>query len=96
MRVVASSLTFAQTEEVITVTEPQVWTLIGVFAAAMASMITLTLLVVRHSIGELRAEVGQLRSEVAGELRAIHLRLDGLDRDVNALVKDRFGYDRGE
>jgi len=67
--------------------EPQVWTLIGVFAAALFGLITIVstlFLRVVHS------EVSGLRAEI----RAINDRLDHLDRDVNALMKHTFGIDR--
>lgn len=60
--------------------EPQVWTLIGVFAAALFGMVTI---VSTMFVRVLRAEV-----------RTIHQRIDVLDRDVNALMKHTFGIDR--
>lgn len=60
--------------------EPQVWTLIGVFAAALFGMVTV---VSTMFVRVLRAEV-----------RTIHQRIDVLDRDVNALMKHTFGIDR--
>ncbi|PZU46675.1 MAG: hypothetical protein DI566_07420 [Microbacterium sp.] len=62
-------------------TEPQVWTLIGVFAAAMFGMITI---VSTLFIRVLRSELGRLESK-----------LDNLDRDVQALMRHTFGIDRG-
>lgn len=66
---------------VLEVTEPQVWTLIGVFAAAMFGMITI---VSTLFIRVLRSELGRLESK-----------LDNLDRDVQALMRHTFGIDRG-
>lgn len=50
---------------------------------------------------ELRSEVGSLRNEmragfaaVDARFDAVHTRIDGLDRDVQALVKRTFGLDR--
>jgi hypothetical protein len=62
-----------------------VWVLIGVFAAAMASMITLVLITINAKFD---------RFEMKFDL--IMHRLDGLDHDVNALMKHAFGIDRGE
>lgn len=60
--------------------EPQVWTLIGVFAAALFGMLTLmSTMFVRI-----------LRTEIQG----IHRRLDRLDADVNALMRHTFGIQR--
>ncbi|MFL2000617.1 MULTISPECIES: hypothetical protein [unclassified Microbacterium] len=69
----------------LTVTEPQVWTLIGVFAAMMFGMLTI---VSTLFVRVLRVEIGSLRTEMTS-------RIDNLDRDVQALVKHTFGIDRG-
>ncbi|PVW04083.1 hypothetical protein DEA06_11900 [Microbacterium sp. Gd 4-13] len=66
-------------------TEPQVWTLIGVFAAMMFGMLTI---VSTLFVRVLRVEIGSLRTEMTS-------RIDNLDRDVQALVKHTFGIDRG-
>jgi hypothetical protein len=49
----------------------------------------------------LRAEIGQVRTEmkagfatIDARFDAVHTRIDGLDRDVQALVKRTFGLDR--
>ena len=58
-------------------TEPQVWTLIGVFATGLFGMITLmSTMFVRI-----------IRTEIQG----VHHRLDRLDADVNALMRHTFG-----
>ncbi len=62
-------------------TEPQVWTLIGVFAAGLFGMLTLM------STMFIRI--------IRTEIRGIHHRLDRLDADVNALMRHAFGIDRG-
>lgn len=68
-------------------TEPQVWVLIGVFAASIFGMLTImSTLFVRV----LRSEIGGLR----GEMHSIHERLDRLDHDINALMRHTFGIDR--
>lgn len=83
-------------------TEPQVWTLIGVFAAAVFGMITVvsTLFarVIRSEIGGLRGEIGGLHGEIGGlrgemnaRFEAVERRFDYLDRDVQALMKHVFG-----
>ncbi|WP_251442926.1 MULTISPECIES: hypothetical protein [unclassified Microbacterium] len=64
--------------------EPQVWTLIGVFAAGMFGMITI---VSTMFIRVMRSEIHALRVELVGEIRNI-------DRDVNALMKHTFNIDR--
>ncbi len=67
--------------------EPQVWTLIGVFAASMFGLITL---VSTMFVQVVRSEIGRLDSK----FDAVNTRLDNLDRDVQALVKHTFGLDR--
>lgn len=61
-------------------TEPQVWTIIAVFAALMFGMLTIVSTLFVHVV---KAEVGKLG-----------VRMDNLDRDVQALVKHTFGIDR--
>jgi len=75
----------------LTLNEPQVWTLIGVFAAGLFAMIALmSTMFVRI----MRTEIGSLRSEMSGEFRGIHQRIDRLDADLNALVRHTFGIQR--
>lgn len=69
-------------------TEPQVWTIIGVFAAAMFGMITI---VSTLFIQVVRSEFGGMRSE----FRRLEDKVDNLDRDVQALMRHTFGIDRG-
>ena len=80
----------------ITLTEPQVWTIIGVFAATLLGTMTLLTKSIGGQMTSLRSEIASLRNEmVAGfaSLRAemnarfetVNVRLDNLDRDVQAL-----------
>lgn len=64
-------------------TEPQVWTLIGVFAAAIFGMITV---VSTLFVRVIRSEIGGLRGEMNARFEAIDRRFDYLDRDVQALI----------
>lgn len=65
--------------------EPQVWTLIGVFAAGMFGMVTVVTTmftrVLRTEIGGLRAEmtgeIGGLRAEMAGEIGGLRAEFRG-------------------
>jgi len=85
--------------------EPQVWTLIGVFAAstfAMMGLMSSTFVrILRAEIGglrgELMGEIGGLRGEVhglRGEMNArferVDARLDHLDRGVQAIARRVF------
>ena len=104
--------------------EPQVWTLIGVFAAGMCGTITLVVTMFAHimkteftsvrkefasvrkefatEFASVRTEIASVRTEMAlgfeavrTEFRAVHGRIDALDRDVNAIYRHLFGIDRG-
>lgn len=113
-------------------TEPQAWTLIGVFAAAMFGTMTLMSTMFlrtmqngfdsvrtefrtefdsvrtefrnefasvrtefRNEFASVRAESGSEFANVRTEIRAIHDRIDHLDRDVSAIYRHIFGIDRG-
>lgn len=102
-------------------TEPQVWTLIGVFAAGMFGTITLisTMFLrtmqngfegvrtemrnefasvrteMRNEFASVRTETGSEFAGVRTEIRAVHERMDHLDRDVSAIYRHIFGIDRG-
>lgn len=72
--------------------------MIASFTALMFGMMTV---VSTLFVRVLRAEVGSLRNEmragfaaVDARFDAVHTRIDGLDRDVQALVKRTFGLDR--
>ncbi len=92
----------------ITVTEPQVWVLIGVFAAAMFGMIgivtssfnrTLTAAIsgVRTEISGVRTEISGLRDVMDARFDAVDAKFDAkfdvLDRDIQALSRQVFGTD---
>jgi len=66
-----------ETGGVLTMTEPQVWTLIGVFAASLSAVIGLTVGLVLRVV---TAEINSLRNEMG-------VRFDHLDRDVQALTR---------
>ena len=89
-------------------TEPQVWVLIGVFAAAMFGMIgivtssfnrTLTAAIsgVRTEISGVRTEISGLRDVMDARFDAVDAKVDAkfdvLDRDIQALSRQVFGTD---
>jgi len=80
------------------VTEPQVWVLIGVFAAALFGVIgimtSLTLRVIRTEIGALRSEFARLETKMEAGFAAVDRRFEYLERDVNALYRHTFGIDK--
>lgn len=61
--------------------EPQVWTLIGVFAAGLFGMLTL---MSSMFLRVLKAEIGGLEARLTGKI-------DALDRDVQAIARHVFG-----
>ncbi|MCG1037832.1 hypothetical protein [Polaribacter sargassicola] len=71
--------------------EPQVWTLIGVFAAGLFGMLTL---MSTMFVRVLRTEIGSIRNEMNAGFQGVHQRIDRLDSDVNALMKHTFGIQR--
>lgn len=82
--------------------DAQIWTMIGSFVALMFGTLTLVstlfIRVLRSEIGGLRTEMnGQitgLRNEMNARFDTVNTRIDGLDRDVQAIVKRTFGLDR--
>lgn len=74
---------------VLTVTEPQVWTMIGVFSALMFGMLTLVstlfVRVVRTEIAGLRGELlGEMRGEL-GELGDVRAEIGGIRGELQSL-----------
>lgn len=72
-------------------TEPQVWTLIGVFAAVMLGAFTLVLTVFRMTITSLRDE---LIARMDAGFDSVNRRIDHLDSDVQLLMRREFGDNR--
>jgi hypothetical protein len=73
---------------VITLTEPQVWTLIGVFAAAIFGMVTIVASSLRREMQSIRNEIISVRNELITRMDS---RFDHLDRDVAFLMRKEFG-----
>ncbi len=74
--------------------EPQVWTIIGVLAATLIGTITLvtqlTLRTITVQITSLRNEMVSSRNETNTQFKAIDRRLDDLDRDIQGIVDKVF------
>lgn len=74
--------------EVITLNEPQVWTLIGVFSAAIFGVLTI-------GVSALRSEMRALRNELLTKMdagfKSVNKRIDYLNRDVQYLMRREFG-----
>lgn len=64
--------------------EPQVWTVIGVFATALFGMLGFVFAMMTRTM---KAEFASVRAEIAG----LSTRIDHLDRDVQFLMKREFG-----
>jgi len=79
-------------EGMIQLTEPQIWTLVGVFAASMFGMLRMVNKsfadLLRAEIGsvraELRSEIGGLRSEMTARFEAQDVKLDQVRAEMNA------------
>lgn len=78
-------------------TEPQVWVLMGVFTTAIFGMLTWQTIsfnrALRASIEGLGARIDGLREATDAKFTTIEVKLDRLDRDVQALTRHVFGTD---
>ena len=77
-----------------TLTEPQVWTLIGVFAAAMFGVLGLIVQLVNRNMTAGFASLEKVMNvkfeAVDAKFDAVYIKLDHLDRDVTAISKKVF------
>ena len=79
----------------LTFNEPQIWTVIGVFATALFGMLGFVMTsiqrTIRTEIGsvrtELGSEIGSLRHEMGVRFDSLSGSIDHLDRDVQFLMK---------
>lgn len=84
-------------------TEPQVWVLIGVFAACVFGMMSWQTISFNRNLRvsvealdrSLSAGIDGLREATKARFDAVEAKIDGLDRDVQALTRHVFGADRG-
>ena len=91
----ALSTQYEEDRKVITLNEPQVWTVIGVFAIALFGMLGFLMSsiqrIIRTELGsvrtELGSEIGSLRYEMGVRFDSLSARIDHLDRDVQFLMK---------
>ena len=81
----------------ITVTEPQVWTMIGlmagVFFGTMTLISTMFTRVLRTEIGGLRGEMNARFDSVEIRFNGVDARIDNLDRDVQFLMHREINRD---
>ncbi|MBX3094584.1 MAG: hypothetical protein KF680_08635 [Cryobacterium sp.] len=71
-------------------TEPQVWTLIGVFAAAIFGMITIVMTTFHRT---LTLSVEKLEIKIDALDAKFTSKIDALDRDIQALSRHVFRTD---
>ncbi len=74
-------------------TEPQVWTLIGVFAAIMLGGMTLMTTLINRST---TAAIEGLRGEMNARFDTVNAKIEHLDRDVTALIRRAWGEPSAE
>ena len=76
-------------------TEPQVWTLIGVFTTIVIGMLTVVsnsfVRVMRAEFRRLDEKVDGLRVVMDARFSSVERSLDGLDRDVDGLTRRMLG-----
>lgn len=81
-----------QTGSVVTMNEPQIWTIIGVLAAALFAVITFMATML---LQVMKTEFKAVRAEFSGELgkfrTEVTAKFDLLDKDIQALTKHVFG-----
>ena len=81
------------------VNDPQIWTLIGVFAAVMLGGMTLTTTLLMRTMtasidglrGEMNARFDGVRSEMNARFDTVDTKIEHLDRDVAALTRKVWG-----
>ena len=87
----------SENRTVITVTEPQVWVLIGVFSAAIFGMIGIVTTsfnrTLTASIDGLRDTMNAKFDAVDAKFETLNVKLEAMDRDIQALSRHIFGAD---
>jgi hypothetical protein len=82
---------------VIELTEPQVWVLIGVFAAAFFGMIGIVTTNFNRTMNAkfetMEARFGAMETRVDTKFDIINVKLENMDRDIQALSRHVFGTD---
>lgn len=68
----------------LTLNEPQIWAVIGTFAATLFGMLGFLMTSMQRTI---KTEIGSLRIEMNARFDSLSGRIDHLDRDVRFLMK---------
>lgn len=72
--------------------EPQVWTIIGVLSAGLFGVLTLvTTLFTRFVTATGEKITAQVSEKITSEVGRLERKIDGLDRDVQGLTRRVFG-----
>lgn len=74
----------------IDVTEPQVWVLIGVFAAAFFGLIGI---VTTNFNRTMDARFDAVRTDINAKFDITNMKLENMDRDIQAISRQVFGAD---
>ncbi|WP_349898390.1 hypothetical protein [Parafrigoribacterium soli] len=78
-----------------TLTEPQVWVLIGVFTAAFFGMIGIVSTSLTRTMSArfeaMDARFGSMEARVDAKFDIITIKLENMDRDIQALSRHVFG-----
>jgi hypothetical protein len=78
-------------------TEPQVWVLIGVFAAAMVGVLGIVTTSLNRTLDSkfeaLDSKFAAFDSKMSGKFETIDAKLAHMDRDIQALSRHVFGTD---
>jgi hypothetical protein len=75
---------------VIEMTEPQVWVLIGVFAAAFFALIGI---VTTNFHRTMEARFEAMTARMDAKFDVMNMKLENMDRDIQALSRHVFGSD---
>ena len=76
-----------ENRRVLTLTEPQVWTLIGVFGASIFGIQGIAISSFRREMQSIRNE---LKSEMSSMRNELIARMEQIDRDVQFLMRKEF------
>ena len=71
-------------------TSAPTWTLIGLLAAALFALITVTLTSMNRQFDNVNRRLDDLRGEMNGKFDVVDTRFDRLDKDVQALTNHVF------
>ena len=80
----ALSTQYEEDREVLTLNEPQIWAVIGTFAAALFGMLGFVMTSMQRTI---KTEISSLRHEMGARFDSLSGHIDHLDRDVQFLMK---------